>query len=142
MNYEAMLAGTHFQVALAGPGAVLAGGFTSVSGLGMEADYEVYSEGGSSYPRYFFKNIKPRRLVLGQGIVTSVDGMSALMMMVNLGMSIPMTGAVILQDSFGAPVREWTVTGAHLIRYEGPQLNSNQVELAVNRIEFMYNGCV
>lgn len=142
MNYDTMLAGTHFHVALAGPGAALVGGFTSVSGLGMEADYEVYSEGGSSYPRYFFKSVKPRHLVLEQGIVTSVDGMSLLMMMVNLGMSIPMTGAVVLQDSFGMPVREWTVVGAHLIRYEGPQLNSNQVELAVNRIEFMYNGCV
>ena len=35
------ISGSYFEVALVGVGAVLAGGFTSVSGLGMEADYEV-----------------------------------------------------------------------------------------------------
>ena len=60
------ISGAYFDVLLVGVGALLAGGFTSVSGLGMEADYEVYTEGGSNYPRFFFKNTKPQRLVLEQ----------------------------------------------------------------------------
>lgn len=135
------ISGAYFDVLLIGPGAVLAGGFTSVSGLGMEADYEVYTEGGSSYPRFFFKNIKPQQLVLEQGVITTVDSVSLLMGMVNMGMSIPLAGAIILKDSFGTPQREWTVVGAHLQRYVGPQLNSNQASAAVSRIELIHNGC-
>ena len=135
------VSGAYFDVMLIGPGAVLAGGFTSVSGLDMEVEYEVYTEGGSNYPRFFFKNTKPQQLVLEQGVVTTVDSVSLLMGMVNLGMSIPLAGAIILKDSFGTPVREWTVVGAHLQKYVGPQLNSNQASVAVSRIELIHNGC-
>ena len=135
------ISGAYFDVLLIGTGAVLAGGFSSVSGLDMEADYEVYTEGGSSYPRYFFKNVRPQRLVLEQGVVTTVDSVSLLMAMVNQGMSIPLAGTIILRDSFGTPQREWTIVGAHLQKYVGPQLNSNQASVAVSRIELIHNGC-
>ena len=135
------ISGAYFEVMLAGPGAVLAGGFTSVSGLDMEVDYEVYTEGGSNYPRFFFKNVKPQTLVLEQGVITTVDSVSLLMAMVNQGMSIPLAGAIILKDSFGVPQREWTVIGAHLQKYVGPSLDSNQASVAVNRIELIHNGC-
>ena len=72
------ISGAYFDVLLVGVGALLAGGFTSVSGLGMEADYEVYTEGGSNYPRFFFKNTKPQRLVLEQGVITTIDSVSLL----------------------------------------------------------------
>lgn len=136
------LSGSYFDVLLVGTGAVLAGGFASVSGLDMEADYEVYTEGGSSYPRYFFKNVKPQHLVLEQGVVTTVDSVSLLMGMVNQGMSVPLAGAIVLRDSFGNAQREWTIVGAHLQKYVGPQLNSNQASVAVSRIELIHNGCI
>lgn len=136
------LSGSYFDVLLIGTGAVLAGGFASVSGLDMEADYEIYTEGGSNYPRYFFKNVKPQHLVLERGVVTTVDSVSLLMGMVNQGMSIPLAGTIILRDSFGTPQREWTIVGAHLQKYVGPQLNSNQASVAVSRIELIHNGCI
>ena len=136
------LSGSYFDVLLIGTGAVLAGGFASVSGLDMEADYEIYTEGGSNYPRYFFKNVKPQHLVLEQGVVTTVDSVSLLMGMVNQGMSIPLAGTIILRDSFGTPQREWTIVGAHPQKYVGPQLNSNQASVAVSRIELIHNGCI
>ena len=135
------ISGAYFDVFLVGVGAVLSGGFLSVSGLDMEADYEVYTEGGSSYPRFFFKNVIPQHLVLEKGVITSVDSMSLLMGMVNQGMSIPLAGTIILRDSFGTPKREWTIVGAHLQKYVGPQLNSNQASQAVSRVELIYNGC-
>ena len=135
------VAGTYFDVALVGVGAILIGAFTSVSGLGMEVDYEIYNEGGSNYPRYFYKNQKPRTLVLEQGVVTTVDSVSLLMGLVSTGMSIPLAGTIILKDSFGESQRVWNIVGAHLKRYEGPALNSNQATAAVNRIELIYNGC-
>ena len=135
------ISGAYFEVALVGTGVVLAGGFTSVSGLDMEVDYEIYNEGGSNYPRFFFKNTKPRQLVLEQGVVTTVDSVSMLMAMVNQGMSIPLAGTIILKDSFGTAQRTWSVVGAHLQKYVGPQLNSNQASVAVSRIELIHNGC-
>jgi phage tail-like protein len=61
--------------------------------------------------------------------------------MCDQGMSIPMAGEVILKDSFGNPQRNWTLVGAYLKKYIGPDLNSNQPALAVSRIELIYNGC-
>ncbi len=135
------LSGSFFQVALIGPGAAIMGRFTAVSGLNMEIEYEVYNEGGLNYPRFFFKESKPQVLVLEQGVVTTLDSVSLLMAMTASGMSIPLAGTVILMDSFGMPQRTWTIVGAYLRKYVGPDLNSNQPALAVSRIELIYNGC-
>ena len=135
------LSGSFFEVMLAGPGALLSGRFTAVSGLNMEVEYEVYNEGGLNYPRFFFKQNQPQTLVLEQGVVTTVDSVSLLMAMCASGMSIPLAGTVILMDSFGMPQRTWTIVGAYLQKYVGPDLNSNQPALAVSRIELIYNGC-
>ncbi len=136
-----LLSGAYFEVDLSGGGVSLGGSFLSVSGLDMEFEYEIYCEGGSSYPRYFFKNAKPQTLVLEQGTVTSADSVAELIDMVNLGASVPLEGTVTLRDSFGNAKRVWNICGAHLVKYVGPSLNSNQPTLAVSRIELMYNGC-
>lgn len=135
------LSGAYFEVFLAGAGAALAGRFTSVSGLGMELDYETYNEGGLNYPRFFFKEVKPQVLTLQEGVVTDVDAVSLLMGMCNQGMSVPLAGTVILKDSFGASQRVWSIVGAHLQKYVGPELDANQAAVAVSRIELLYNGC-
>ena len=138
----AYLSGAYFEVLLIGTGAVLEGKYSEIArGLDMEIEYEVFNEGGLNYPRFFFKQNKPQVLVLEQGTVTSVDSVSLLMNMCNLGMSIPLAGTVILKDSFGTPQRTWSIVGAHLQKYVGPSLNSNQAALAVSRIELIYNGC-
>jgi len=136
-----LLSGAYFDVYLLGCGVPVVGSFVSVSGLGMEFEYETYCEGGSSYPRYFFKQAVPRRLVLEQGTVTTGDSISIITDMVNSGMSVPLAGTITLRDSFGDNKRMWNIVGAHLVRYEGPPMNSNQASLAVSRMELMYNGC-
>ena len=135
------LSGSYFDVTLAGPGAAIAGRFTAVKGLSMEIEYEIYNEGGLNYPRFFFKESKPQVLVLEQGVVTTLDSVSLLMAMCASGMSIPLAGVVTLMDSFGMPQRTWTIVGAYLQKYVGPDLDSNQPALAVSRIELIYNGC-
>ena len=135
------LSRAYFEVFLAGAGAALTGRFTSVSGLGMELDYETYNEGGLNYPRFFFKEVRPQVLTLQEGVVTDVDAVSLLMGMCNQGMSVPLAGTVILKDSFGASQRVWSIVGAHLQKYVGPELDANQAAVAVSRIELLYNGC-
>ena len=135
------ISGAYFDVNLVGPGAVLMGRFTAVSGLGMEVDYEVYNEGGANYPRFFFKENIPQILVLERGVVTSLDSVSLLMNLTITGMSIPLAGPITLRDSFGNTKRVWTVVGAYLKKYVGPDLDSNRPALAVSRIELIHNGC-
>lgn len=136
-----VLSGFYFDVYLTGKDVELRGGFSSVSGLDMEVEYDVYNEGGSNFPRYFFKATKPQNLVLEHGIITSADSISALMERVNAGAFVPLSGTVTLRDSFHVEQRTWAIVGAHLQKYVGPQLNSNQPQAAVSRIELLYNGC-
>ena len=133
--------GAYFDVILGGVPVGMSGRFTSVSGLGMQFEYEAVREGGSMYPRYFFKNAVPQTLVLEQGTVTTVDTFSLWVTMVNSGISVPLAGVIILKDHKGIPMRTWTIAGAHITRYVGPSLDSNNVQLAVNRIELLYGGC-
>ena len=141
MAADPYLSGAFFEVTLEGSGARLDGRFTSVSGLGMELEYEIYNEGGLNYPRFFFKRTKPQVLVLEKGVVTSADSVAQLMDKCNSGVAVPLSGTVTLKDSFGKPQRSWNIVGAYLQKYVGPVLNSNQPALAVSRIELIHNGC-
>jgi len=116
------------------------GKFTKISGIGAEFEYETYNEGGQNFPRYYFKNVKTQRLVLEQGTVSSYDGFALAMNLVNLGSDLPFIIYITLKDPQGKSKRSWNIVGAHLVRYEGPVLDANQSELAVSRIEFLYNG--
>jgi phage tail-like protein len=120
----------------------MSGQFTNVSGIGMEFEYETYNEGGSNYPRYFFKNAVPQTLVLQQGTVTTIDAFAAWMNTVNLGVSAFLNGVVALKDHTGMIRRNWTIQGAFPVKYIGPELNSLHSSLAVSRIELQYNGCI
>lgn len=133
--------GSYFEVYLSGAPAGMSGTFSSVSGLNMEFEYETYMEGGSMYPRYFLKNAVPQTLVLEQGTVTSIDQLAIIVNTVNLGMSVPLAGIIMLKDNTGSIVREWTIAGAHITKYIGPSLNSNEASMAITRIELMYGGC-
>lgn len=138
---DGFASGAYFDVVLGGNPLGMSGRFTSVSGLGMQFEYETVQEGGSMYPRYFFKNAVPQTLVLEQGTVTTVDTFSLWVAMVNSGVSVPLAGIITLNNHQGVPMRTWTIAGAHIVRYVGPSLDSNQVQLAVNRIELLYGGC-
>ena len=124
---QPFLSGSYFYVNLMARDAdnnaiELTGRFTSVSGLGMEVEYEVYTEGGSEFPQ--------------------ADNVAKLMEGCIQGQMIPLTGTIELRDSFNHSQRSWAIIRAFLQRYIGPELNSNQAALAVSRIELIYNGCL
>ena len=55
---------------------------------------------------------------------------------------MPINGIITLKDHTGSTKRTWMINDALLSKYVGPSLNSTQPELAVNRIELQYNGCI
>jgi len=117
------------------------GRFMRVSGLSGEFEYEVYNEGGANYPRYFFKQSKPQTLILEQGtVITGKDNIASLMHLINTGFELSFSITITLKDHAGNEVRSWMIIGAHLSKYEGPALDSNQSEITVSRMEFLYNG--
>ena len=132
----------YFEVSFGDLIAGLSGQFTAVSGLGIEFDYDVYNEGGSNYPRYFFKNVVPQTLMLEQGTVTTTDSFATWIGMINTGMTVPLTGTVTLKDHTGQEMRRWIVQDAFPVKYVGPDLSSLTSALAVSKIELRHNGCL
>ena len=141
---EPYVTGSYFDVTIigvpVGPMVGTSGRFTRVSGIGGEFEYDYYNEGGNNFTRAFFKQLKPSTLVLEQGTVTDFDHVSLAMNLINLGQEVTFTIVIILRSSTGKPVREWTISNAHLTKYEGPSMDANNSELAISRMEFIYNG--
>ena len=100
---EDFASGAFFDVLLGGNPLGMSGRFTSVSGLGMQFEYETVMEGGSMYPRYFFKNAVPQTLVLEQGTVTTVDTFSLWVDLVNSGVDVPLAGTIRSATTRGGP---------------------------------------
>ena len=142
------LSGAYFDVSLSGTvgtlvnllGGGLSGRFLSVSGLNMEVEYEVFREGGSNYSRFFLKETKPQILVLEQGVLTDASKIATIVQASITGTTFGLSGVITLKDSFGKSQRSWLIQDAYLLKYIGPELNSNQAAVAVHRIELMYNG--
>lgn len=134
------VSGAYFEVKI-GDISGLSGRFTSVTGLGMALQYETYFEGGSMSPHFLVGNAVPQQLVLEQGTVTESDGFSKWIREVNSGVSIPTSGDIILKDAAGNKMRSWHINDAVLVSYTGPELNSNQPQVAVSRVVLMYGGC-
>ncbi|MDR0936809.1 MAG: phage tail protein [Oscillospiraceae bacterium] len=130
-----------FTVHFEGIGAGVSGEFTSVSGLDVEFEWETYSEGGTNYPRRFFKGVVPQTLVLEQGTLSGADAFAEWIMSVNLGITKRLNGTIELRAPSGEVKREWLVTDALPVKYIGPPLNAMKSELAVTRLEFIHNGC-
>lgn len=122
-------------------GVGLVGSFFSVSGLGMEYEYETYLEGGATVPVQLFKGAVPQRLVLSQGTVYETDKLSQWMDMIGSGICLRLTGTVTLRSAKGDKLRSWIIHNAYPARYEGPALDSMQSAAAVSQIEFIYGGC-
>ncbi len=134
------VSGAYFEVEIGGISG-LSGKFTSVSGLGMELEYETYFEGGCMSPHFLVGNAVPQKLILEQGTVTESDGFSKWISEVNSGVSLPTSGDITLKDAAGKAMRSWHINDAVLVSYTGPELNSNSPTLAVSRIVLMYGGC-
>jgi len=132
----------YFEVVFDKDAEGLSGQFTSVSGLSMEFEYDTYLEGGSNYPKHFFKNIVPQTLVLEQGTVVTADALAKWIAAVNQGTMTTLNGVITLKDHTGKAKRSWVIQDAYPVKYIGPSLDSMKSELAVTRIELKHNGCI
>lgn len=138
-----LLTNTFFEVTFAVEGVTgIVGRFTKVSGLQREITYEPYYEGGSTSPHMLYDKPKMQTLVLEQGIIThSADLFGLWMTSMAQGMYMPpAVGLIQLKNERGEVKKTWTIMGAYLSKYVGPELDANNTRIAVQRIEMIYGG--
>ena len=136
---------------------LLVGGFSRVSGLEYEIEYEEYREGGvNGYTHKLPSGVKyGQNLVLEQG-VTDLDFLSAW----SLSLLEPPTlatdyhvklargdvrrrnGSIYLLDHRHLPVAWWNFKSAYPVRWSGPELRADSGAVVVQSVELAHRGIV
>ncbi|QLE58020.1 phage tail protein [Nostoc sp. TCL26-01] len=121
-------------------GGVVVGGFSEVSGLSSEIELESYQEGGlNDYIHKFPKHTTYPNLVLSRGLV-NIDLFYIWYQATSQGLIQQLNGTILLLNSQQIPVMWWTFKQAYPVKWEGPRLNANSDEIAVERIELVHQG--
>jgi phage tail-like protein len=136
---------------------LLVGGFSNVSGLEYEVEYEEFREGGvNGYTHKLPSGIKyPQNLVLERGL-TDLDFLSSWSLSL---LELPLLtadyqeklaqgdvrrrdGSIYLLDNRRLPVMWWNFKGAYPVRWSGPRLQADTSTVAVETVELVHQGIV
>jgi len=121
-------------------GGVVIGGFSEVSGLSSEIDLETYEEGGlNGYVHKFPKHTTYPNLVLSRGII-NIDLFYIWYQATSQGLIQQLNGTILLLNNQQSPVMWWTFKKAYPVKWEGPQFNASNEEVAVEKIELVHQG--
>jgi len=115
-------------------------GFSEVSGLSAEAEFEEYAEGGvNSFVHRFPTRIRYEPIVLKRGLTVSpilwewfaktIDG--------NVERK---DGSIILYDNHFNVWRIWDFQDAFPVKWIGPSLDASGSDLAIEQLEIVHNG--
>lgn len=124
-----------FEVKLDG---VSLAGFSECSGLQLETEFQDYNEGGANdFVHKFPTRTKQGNITLKRGIVDrelwdwyykQVTGIVA-----------PKDGEILVRDPSGSDVVvEWTFDQALPVKWQGPDLNATQNNVALETLELSY----
>ncbi|WP_086930816.1 phage tail protein [Agarilytica rhodophyticola] len=113
-------------------------GFSECSGLQLETEFEEYMEGGENlFVHKFPTRTKQSNLVLKRGIVDRElwDWYAALIQ----GQVRPKDGIIVVYDPSGSyPQIVWQFSDALPQKWQGPDLNASQSNVAVETLELSY----
>lgn len=120
--------------------ALLAAGFSEVSGLDMTLEVEDYKEGGRNDRVHKFPSrITWGNLKLKRGVAISNDLWEWLYTFVE-GRGTRRDGLITLQDDLRRPVRVWQFVRALPVKWTGPMLNATRSEVAIEELELAHEG--
>jgi len=124
-----------FQVSMDG---LAQAGFSECTGLQLETEFHDYMEGGlNTHVHKFPTRTKQSNLTLKRGIVDRElwDWYYAL----TQGSVAPMSGDITVHDPSGSDVvMQWHFDGALPVKWQGPDLNATQNNVAVETLELSY----
>ena len=119
---------------------ILAGGFSECSGLQVETETFEYREGGlNDYMHRFAGPTKYPPLVLKHGL-TQIDGLWAWHQDVAQGKIERKNGTIYLLNKQQIPVIWWDFKEAFPFRWNGPQLQANSGQVAIESVELAHRG--
>lgn len=130
--------GFRFRVEIEG---VQVGGFSEVSGLQVEVETEDYREGGAN--DFVHKLVGPTRYPANLALKHGLMDTSTLWdwhQDVRNGRITRRNGSIILLNSAGLEVRRWNFTGAHPVRWNGPELRATSADVAMESVELVHRG--
>ncbi|MEC0213180.1 phage tail protein [Paenibacillus ehimensis] len=126
-----------FMVELDG---MLVAGFSEVSGLQSELEYEEVAEGGvNGYTHRLPKGAKSPPIVLKRGITKSSDLWDWYFSAAG-GKVKRKSGSIIMYDASWQEMIRWNFFGCYPVKWTGPELSASSSEVAVETIELVHNG--
>lgn len=132
-----MLGAYRFGVELYG---MLAAGFSEVSGLESQTEYEEYREGGvNGYVHRLPKGVRTPPIVLRRGISYSPE-LWIWYDQASQGRIARVHGSIILYKPNGREQIRWNIFDAYPVKWTGPTLNASASEIAIESVEIVHNG--
>ena len=119
---------------------IIAGGFSEVTGLQVETEFEEYREGGvNDYVHKLPKITKYPNLTLKHGL-TDLDILWTWYKDVIQGKIERKNGMIFLLDNSRTPVMWWEFTDAYPVKWTGPDLKAESNTVAFETLELAHNG--
>mgnify|MGYP000877727429 CR=1 FL=1 len=119
---------------------LLVAGFSEVSGLSVQTDYEEYAEGGvNDYVHRFPARTRHEPIVLKRGVTMSSVLWDWYADVVS-GKVVRRDGSIILFNNRLWEFRRWNFYEAFPVKWVGPALDASRSEVAVESIELVHNG--
>lgn len=118
---------------------IIEGGFSEVTGLGIQTEYESIREGGVNDFEYKLpKGSKYSDITLKRGI-TDWKLYNWYYDVVN-GKVMRKNGTIYLRDHIGNNVFEWNIMNAYPVKWDGPTLNATSNTVAAETLVLAHHG--
>lgn len=119
---------------------MLVAGFSEVSGLTVETEFEEIAEGGvNQYVHRLPSRTRYEPIVLKRGITVMSDLWDWYADVVE-GKVVRRNGSIILFDNRFIEFRRWNFYDAYPTKWIGPALDASGSQVAVETIELVHNG--
>jgi len=119
---------------------LLFAGFTEVSGLSVEIEFDSYNEGGvNDFAHILPKTVKFQNIVLKQGILYS-DQMWDWVLDVMDGKIKKRNGRILLLGTNQLPVWYWEFSNAYPVKWTGSDLKATGNGVFVETLELSHQG--
>jgi phage tail-like protein len=120
---------------------IIEGGFTEVSGLSIQTEYDTVKEGGNnSFEHKLPKGTKYTDITLKRGI-TDWELYDWYQDVIN-GKIERKSGSIYLIDSSGERVMEWDFLEAFPVKWDGPAFNAGSNAIATETLVLAHHGLI
>lgn len=119
----------------------LIGNFASVSGLNVELEYDLYTEGGTFHPVYLTKGIKYDHIVLRRG-TAPLEPLVLWFETIRTGIITKYPMIITMMNNAGIPVKIWTVLDTMPIKVDYGELDAMSGQVALTSVELVHGEII